>query len=29
VHFAGGALLMGGLLLNLFGDRLLRRRQPA
>lgn len=29
VHFVGGALLMGGLLLNLFGDRLLRRRQPA
>lgn len=29
VHFAGGALLMGGLLLNLYGDRLLRRRQPA
>lgn len=29
VHFAGGALLMGGLLLNLFGDRLLARRQPA
>lgn len=29
VHFAGGALLMGGLLLNLFGDRLLTRRQPA
>jgi O-acetylserine/cysteine efflux transporter len=27
VHFAGGALLMGGLLLNLFGDRLLPRRQ--
>ena len=29
VHFVGGALLMGGLLLNLFGDRLLRRQQPA
>lgn len=26
VHFAGGALLMGGLLLNLFGARLLRRQ---
>ena len=26
VHLAGGALLMGGLLLNLFGDRLLTRR---
>lgn len=25
VHFVGGALLMGGLLLNLFGDRLLQR----
>lgn len=29
VHLAGGALLMGGLLLNLLGDRLLRRTAPA
>jgi len=26
VHFAGGALLMAGLLLNLFGARLLARK---
>ena len=29
VHFAGGALLMAGLLFNLFGERLLRRRPAA
>ena len=29
VHFAGGALLMAGLLFNLFGERLLRRRPTA
>lgn len=29
VHFAGGALLMGGLLLNLFGGRLLARWRTA
>lgn len=29
VHFAGGALLMAGLLVNLFGHRLRRRWRPA